>query len=581
MLRATTIARHTVVRSIRLNSFKELEVIRYRHVAVRRFTQSSYTHSDNPWKTGIYQSTLPHVNIPDDMSVPQYVLQNFDKFGNREAMIDATTGRSYTFPQLKELVYRCASGLTMEGFKQGDTFAVYLPNVAEYFFIFNAVQLVGGAVTTVNPLYTADELVNQLRIAEPRDIITLPILADKLKEVAKRIPSIKNIYVTGEAEGCKSFSSLLENDGSRFPQNVTIQPKTDVGVIPYSSGTTGIPKGVMLSPFNFIAALQQLSIPGIIKLSEEDTVLAFLPFFHIYGMAFMNHALMQGARLLLIQGFEPENFLRTIQDHKATYLPIVPPVALFLAKHPMVEKYDLSSVNTILYGAAPISPDIPEIVVSRTNPNVLMKPIYGMSETAATYIGYGNDHKVWPKGSCGVLVSNMVAKIVDIETGEILPIGETGNLLTRGPQTMLGYFKNKQATDEAIDSEGWLSSGDICYIDEYGHLHVEDRLKELIKYKGLQVAPAELEAVLISHPEIQDAGVIGIQDEEAGEIPKAFVVTKSKKLSTEEIYKFVEGKVAPFKKLRGGVEIVDEIPKSQSGKILRKLLKDVGTQKRK
>ncbi|XP_077984527.1 uncharacterized protein LOC144439133, partial [Glandiceps talaboti] len=549
--------------------------IRPNYITGRYFANTSSVLCEKSNEIGIFKSSLPDIQIPDDMNVAEYVMKDFDKFGNREALVDGVTGKSYTFTQLKELVYKCAGGLTLDGFKQGDTCAIYLPNIPEFFVIFSAVSVVGGTITTVNPLYTTEELVQQLAISQPNIIVTLPMFAEKARQGAERIASIKDVYVIGQADGCKTFSSLLDNNGSAFPRNLTIHAKKDVVVIPYSSGTTGLPKGVMLSHFNYIANIEQLRIPGLLHREEHDTAVAVMPFFHIYGMlASMSLGLVQGSRVITLPRFDQEVFLKTVQDYKVNHVPIVPPMALLLAKHPIVDNYDLSCIDEFICGAAPLSDELPAAVLRRTNPKAILRQGYGLTEAIATHVCYGNDPNQWPKGSSGTLVPNAEAKVVDIETGKTLPVGESGVICLRGPSVMQGYFGNTEATAQMIDEDGWVSSGDIGYIDEKYHLHVEDRLKELIKYKGFQVAPAELEALLISHPGIQDAAVIPVQDEEAGELPKAFIVTNSKNLLPEDVYKFVEGKVSAFKKLRGGVEFIDEIPKSQSGKILRRLLKD-------
>ncbi|XP_077980634.1 uncharacterized protein LOC144435869 [Glandiceps talaboti] len=579
MLRAASIARQTIQPTLRPKlpwcKISNSTIIRPSYMIGRHFATTSRVLCDKSKETGIFKSPLPDIHIPDDMNLAEYVMKDFDKFGNREALVDGVTGKSYTFTQLKELVYKCAGGLTMDGFMQGDTCAIYLPNMPEFFVIFSAVLIVGGTVTTVNPLYTTEELVQQLTISKPSIIFTLPMFAEMARQGAERIATIKDIYVIGQADGCKTYSSLLDNNGSAFPRNLTIHPKKDVAVIPYSSGTTGLPKGVMMSHFNYISNLSQLRIPGLLHREEHDTSVAVLPFFHIYGMLIiLSLSLVQGSRVISLPRFDQEVFLKTIQDYKVNFLPIVPPMALLLAKHPIVDNYDLSCIEQFLCAAAPLSDKLPAAVQSRTNPKAILRQGYGLTEAVVTHVCYGNDPSQWPKGSSGTLVPNAEAKVVDIETGEILPVGKSGIICLHSPTTMLGYFGNPEATAQIIDEHGWVSSGDIGYIDEKGHVHVEDRLKELIKYKGFQVAPAELEALLISHPEIQDAAVIPVQDEEAGELPKAFIVTNSRRLLPEDVYKFVEGKVAPFKKLRGGVEFIDEIPKSQSGKILRRLLKD-------
>nr|XP_006817098.1 PREDICTED: 4-coumarate--CoA ligase 1-like [Saccoglossus kowalevskii] len=508
------------------------------------------------------------------MTIPQYVMKDFGKYGNRTAMVDSGTGRTYTFTQLQELVHQCATGLTIDGFQQGDVCAIQLPNSPEFFITLQAVLSIGGIVSTVNPLYTEDELLNQLKDSSAKSIVTSQASAEGARSAAIKT-KIKHVYIIGGADGCKPFSSLLDNDGSSFPKSIDINPKADVALLSYSSGTTGLPKGVMVSHFAFIANLIQMSTPGLVYHTEEDSVLAVLPFFHIYGnLITLNLTLSQGAKCVAMSTFDAEQSLKCIQEHKITSWPIVPPIALFLAKHPVVDCYDVSSLNNILIGAAPLSEDLADAVIKRINRKLIVRQGYGLTENIVTHICYGNDPTKWTLGSSGILIPNTEAKITNTENGSTLGPGETGEICLRGPQQMLGYLGNEKATRDTIDKDKWVHTGDIGYIDEQEQLHVVDRMKELIKYKAYQVAPAELEALLISHPGIKDAGVIGVPHEEAGEVPKAFVVRSNTNILEKEVFDFIEGKCAPYKKLRGGIQFVDEIPKSQSGKILRRILKE-------
>ncbi|XP_019625815.1 PREDICTED: 4-coumarate--CoA ligase 1-like isoform X2 [Branchiostoma belcheri] len=518
----------------------------------------------------IIKSPHPDVAIPEDVSLVDHVTKDFDTFGDQVALVDGPTGRSYTFAQLKKLIRVCGSALTRLGFKQHDVFAIYSPNLPEFAIIFFGVIGIGGTVTTVNPLYTADELAHQLEMSGASYVITIGMFADKAKQAKDKCEKVKDVYVFGEAEGCTPFSSLLRDDGSAFPADVRVNPREDVAVLPYSSGTTGLPKGVMLTHYNLIANLEQMRQDESVESVENPCLLGLLPFFHIYGMSVILAASLQlGAKVVVIPKFDQELFLKCIQDHKVTHVHLVPPIALFLAKHPMVDKYDFSHVQELFCGAAPMGKELSDAVRSRLKvPSI--RQGFGMTETSpVTHMVRLGESK---PGSVGVPLGHTEMKVVDIESGKLLGEGEDGELCVRGPQVMKGYLNNPEATANTI-KDGWLHTGDIGHYDSEYNFYVVDRLKELIKYKGYQVPPAELEALLLSEPRVQDAAVIGVPDLEAGELPKAYVVKKADSDVTEEdIKQFIAGKVAPYKKLRF-VEFTDQIPKSASGKILRRVLK--------
>jgi acyl-CoA synthetase (AMP-forming)/AMP-acid ligase II len=326
---------------------------------------------------------------------------------------------------------------------------------------------------------------------------------------------------------------------------------------------------VMISHHNLVAELCSLKgVTDAALILPTDTVLAFLPFFHIYGIvAFLNYSLSQGATVVTMPRFDLEQYLQLIEKHGVTILHVVPPIALALAKHPVVEKFNLSKVRAAFSAAAPLGKEVADALYARLGFHV--SQAYGMTEVSgASHLG-PNDDKIKP-ASGGRLMPNMECKIVDTGTGDELPTGEQGEILVRGPIVMQGYFGQANATAATIDAEGWLRTGDIGYVDADGDFFIVDRTKELIKYKGLQVAPAELESVLLGNPAIADACVIGVADEEAGEVPKAFVVKKGE-ISPEQVMAWVAERVAPHKKVRM-VEFVDELPKSPTGKLLRRVL---------
>jgi acyl-CoA synthetase (AMP-forming)/AMP-acid ligase II len=373
--------------------------------------------------------------------------------------------------------------------------------------------------------------------------------------------------VLGDVEGATSVMELL-GAGAEAPA-VELDVHNDLAVLPYSSGTTGWPKGVMLTHHNLVSNIKQFL--GAQHIDSSDAFIGLLPFFHIYGMTvLLNGGLRSGATIVTIPRFDLEQFLELSQKYSTTRAYLVPPVVLALAKHPVVDNYDLSSIKLIMSGAAPLSGDLAAAASERLGCHVMQG--YGLTETSPVTHVIPDDPAKNKPGSIGPPIPNTECMVVDLVSGEEVATNELGEVWVRGPQVMKGYLNNDSATEATIDSEGWLHSGDIGRADSDGYFFLVDRLKELIKYKGMQVAPAELEALLLSHPQITDAAVIGIANEEAGEVPKAFVVLAGD-LEEDAIKSFVAERVAPHKRVRE-VEVVETIPKSASGKILRRVLKE-------
>jgi acyl-CoA synthetase (AMP-forming)/AMP-acid ligase II len=519
------------------------------------------------------KSSSPDVSIPD-VPITDYVLRHAARLGDKPALIDGPTGRTLTYGQLAEAVRRAAAGLAKRGFKKGDVFAIYSPNLPEYAVIFLAVASVGGINTTANPLYTADELAKQLTDSRARFLVTVPAFLDKAQEAARK-SGIEEVFVFGSADGATAFSDLLQA-GSE-PPAVRIDPREDLVVLPYSSGTTGFPKGVMLTHRNLVANLCQCEgMRNFEGFAEGDITIAFLPFFHIYGMVvIMMLGLAGGGTILVMPRFELQEFLGFIQKYRVTILPLVPPVVLGLVKHPAVAQFDLSSVRLVFSGAAPLGEDMARELGRKLGCPVVQG--YGMTEASpVTHLSPTRNAPMKP-GSAGCVVPNTEVRISDIVTGEEVAQGKDGELWIRGPQIMKGYLNQPGETAACLDREGWYHTGDVGYVDEDGFFFIVDRTKELIKYKGLQVAPAELEALLVTHPAVLDAAVVRKADEEAGEVPKAFIVLKpdetSRATKAEAVMDWVAERVAPHKRIRQ-LEFIDQIPKSASGKILRRVLMD-------
>ena len=511
----------------------------------------------------IFENNDPGVAVPKK-DLTSVVLQRVDELGDKSALIDGTSGRALSYNELSSQIKHLAAGLNQRGFKKGDVCAVFCPNLPEYATIFLGVAAVGGINTTVNSLYSTNDLIHQFTDSRAKFLITIPAFMDRALPAADKC-GIEEIFVLGEAEGATPFSELLKNDG--IAPEVTIDPKNDLVALPYSSGTTGLSKGVMLTHENLVSDM--VLTTSINTITDKDVLIGVLPFFHIYGMVLiLNLAIYRGVTLVTMPRFDLEQFLQIVEKYKITCLNLVPPLVLALSKHPLVDNYDVSSIRLISSGAAPLGQELEQACADRLNCQIYQG--YGLTEVAGAShvntIPVPSD-KV---GAVGQVVPNTYSKIIDTESGKELGINEQGEVLIKGPHVMKGYLNNEEATKHCIDEDGWFHTGDIGYADEDGYFFIVDRVKELIKYKAYQVAPAELEAILVSHEAIADAAVIPSPDEEAGEIPKGFIVLSSE-ISAEAIMEFVAEQVAPHKKIRK-IEIVDEIPKSASGKILRRVL---------
>jgi acyl-CoA synthetase (AMP-forming)/AMP-acid ligase II len=515
-------------------------------------------------------SPLPDVEVPD-LPLTDVVLRRADELGDRPAMIDGPSGRTLSFAGLRDAIRAAAGGFAARGLRPGDIVALFAPNLPEYAVAFHGAASAGAVVTTVNPLFTAGELASQLQDAGARYLVTVPAFLDRAAQAAAKV-GVDELFVLGEPQGeavteATPFAALLA--GAHAPPAVAVDPRRDLVALPYSSGTTGLPKGVMLTHRNLVANVAQIG--PCMRVSDTDTVIGVLPFFHIYGQTvIMNAALSRGATVVTMPRFELEPFLRLLQDRAVSWALVVPPIVLALAKHPLVDRYDLSALRVVLSGAAPLGAELQRACADRLGCLVLQG--YGMTETSPVTHVVPDDPAIHKPGSIGPLIPNTQGRVVEPGSGRDLGPGETGELWVRGPQVMAGYLHNADATAATVDPDGWLHTGDLGYADDDSYFYVVDRLKELIKYKGFQVAPAELEAVLLTHPAVTDAAVIPSFEPEAGEVPKAFVVLRAD-VTGSALMAYVAERVAPHKRVRA-VEVVDHIPKSPSGKILRRVLID-------
>jgi len=498
-----------------------------------------------------------------DQSITERVFENLVTRPEAIVLTDGLSGATMTAGEFMAQVKQLAGGLTARGMGAGKTIALMAPNIPHYCVVFHAVAWAGGTITTINPTYTASEVAHQLRDSAADLLITIPMFLETAQMAAKDAAG-QTVVVMGEADGVEPLSAYY---GAPLEAQVAVDLDEHSVVLPYSSGTTGLPKGVRLSHRNLVVNVDQVIQAGDVRAGEVTA--AFLPFFHIYGMTvLMNVHLAGGGALVTMPRFDLELFLRISQDHKARRMWIVPPVALALAKHPIVDTYDLSSIEQVFSGAAPLGAEVSDAVAKRLD----CISVQGFGMTELSPVSHTTPLGKPKSGSSGTALPNTICRIVDPESGADLPVGKEGELWIKGPQVMKGYLNNEKATKETLTPDGWLKTGDIAYIDEDGYMFIVDRLKELIKFKGFQVAPAELEATLVAMDGITDAAVIGLPDDEAGELPVAFVVAGTPAPSEADIKAHLAKTLSSYKQVHR-VTFVDEIPKSASGKILRRVLK--------
>lgn len=524
----------------------------------------------------IFRSKLPDIYIPNHLPLHTYCFENLSQFKDRPCLINGSNGATYTYAEVELISRKVASGLDKLDIKQGEVIMLLLQNCPEFMFAFLGASHIGAIITTANPFYTPAEVAKQAKAANTKLIITQGLYVEKVKDFAKE-NDIKVMCIDeSPVEGYLHFAELTQADENEIPA-VKINPD-DVVALPYSSGTTGLPKGVMLTHRGLVTSVAQ-QVDGEnpnLYFHKDDVILCVLPLFHIYSLnSVFLCGLRVGAAILIMQKFEIVKLLELVEKFKVSIAPFVPPIVLAIAKSPEVNKYDLSSIRTVMSGAAPMGKELEDAVRAKL-PNAKLGQGYGMTEAGpllSMCLAFAKEPFEVKSGACGTVVRNAEMKIVDPETGASLPRNQAGEICIRGSQIMKGYVNDPEATKRTIDNEGWLHSGDIGYIDDDDELFIVDRLKELIKYKGFQVAPAELEAMLIAHPNISDAAVVPLKDEAAGEVPVAFVVkSNGSKISEEDIKQYISRQVVFYKRINR-VFFTDTIPKAPSGKILRKDLK--------
>jgi acyl-CoA synthetase (AMP-forming)/AMP-acid ligase II len=498
----------------------------------------------------VHRSPYPDVQIPE-VSLTEYVLGGAEQRGDKPALIDGASGAVTTYAELAQWVRAVAAGLAAEGVGPGDAVGLLGPNGPEWPVAFHAVVSLGAIVTSINPLLTPDEIAKQLSSAGAKAVIVAEPLRAAAAESGLPLLALESLPTGGGDPGAPS-----------------VDPAGDLAVLPFSSGTTGMSKGVMLTHRNLVANMEQ--VRAVHRIDAGDMLIGLLPFFHIYGQTVVvNLGLSQGATIVTMPRFDMTTFLDLLERHRVTRAHVAPPVVLGLAKAPGIEGRELA-LEVVISGAAPLDADTANRASERLGAPV--RQGYGMTEASpVTHFAADDELADQDPGAIGRLIGSTEGRLVDPKSGE--DTDETGEIWIRGPQVMRGYLADEEATAATLTADGWLKTGDVARIEDGEVWRIVDRVKELIKYKGYQVPPAELEALLVGHPAVADAAVIPIPDEHCGEAPKACVVCAGDDLDRDELMAWVAERVAPYKRIRA-VEIVEEIPKSASEKIMRRLLRD-------
>ncbi|KAK5643730.1 hypothetical protein RI129_007575 [Pyrocoelia pectoralis] len=534
----------------------------------------------------LIKSSIPDVNIPN-VTIPEFIFKDFLKYPHKIAVECNVTGKKFTFEEILVKSRNLNSALRKKlKLTPGDIVAILLPNIPEYAICVLGSLLANLTVTTINPIYTPDEISRQLKDTEAKAIFTLTALAPlasastKLANQSVPIITIKMQNTDSIPEGTHDLFQLVNTklDIEDLPPCDT----NDVAMLPYSSGTTGLPKGVQLTHRNIIANICQTNTSQLRLSSEtsdqnQDVIPAILPFFHIFGMTGILFVHLHNlCKLVTLPKFSPEQFLHLFINHKPQVLIVVPSIVSLMANQPMVKKEYLQQIRVVFSGSAPLGIQDEEKLKSKVGNKTQIKQGYGLTETSpAVFMSSNRSINLGIRGTVGEIVPNTDIKLIKIDGSqqEINSPRELGEIFVKGPQVMKGYYKREEATKEVFD-DGFFKTGDVAYYDENGMFFISERIKELIKVKGFQVAPAELEEILRNHPDLLEAGVIGVPHKQYGEVPRAYVVPKpNHKVDTDGVQRYVAEKVAKYKQLKGGIEIVDSIPKNTSGKILRNQLK--------
>ena len=554
-----------------------------------------------PWLKFYSEGVPAEIDIPE-LSIPELFDQMVGKYGSRPALI--FYGKKITYRELKESVDRLANALAALGVKKGDTVAIYLLNSPQYVMAYFAALRLGAKVTPISPVYTSMEVKHQITDSDARTVVCQDILFDNLDKagvhpecviltsIDEYLPALKKWFgksakakvyggktaVMAESigrPGIYFFQDLLKKYPPQPPQ-VAIDPRKDLAALPYTGGTTGLPKAAMLTHRNLVALQGQARTFWPIIEEGKEVVMAFLPFFHIYGqVVVMIAGLAQGATLVLFTTPDIDEILSAMERYQASGFYGVPTLFEYLKEYEKTDRVNWKRLKLIVCGADTLHESTIDAWEKRTGSQIYEG--YGMTET--TSASHGSPLGRPKRGSFGVPLPNVKAAIVDKDGTEFLPVGEVGELIMSGPNIMQGYWKRPESTSEVmmeIDGETWMRTGDLVSMDEEGYFHFFDRKRDLIKYKGYSVFARHVEEVLYQHPQIKAAGVVGVPDPSVGNLIKAYVVLESEArgmISEEEIICFCKEKLAHYK-VPKVVEFRGELPKTDVGKVSRRELRE-------
>uniref|UniRef100_A0A1J3JMX7 4-coumarate--CoA ligase-like 9 n=2 Tax=Noccaea caerulescens TaxID=107243 RepID=A0A1J3JMX7_NOCCA len=531
-------------------------------------------------RTGVYHSLRPSFSLPpidQPLSTAEFALSLLRKSSPPATagkdikaityLVNASSGENLTYGELLHKVRSLAVSLRerFPSLSQRDVAFIISPASLHVPVLYLALMSIGVVISPANPIGSDLEVSHQVEVSKPVIAFATSQTVKKLRSSSLPLGIVLMDSPEFRSWSTRSDSSLVN------PIQVRVN-QSDPAAILFSSGTTGRVKGVLLSHRNLIASTAVSHKRALDDPVDYDRVGLFsLPLFHVFGFGMMIRAISLGEKLVLLERFELGAMLKAVEKYKVTGMPVSPPLIVALVKSELTNKYDLRSLRSLGCGGAPLGKDVAERF-NQKFPNVEIVQGYGLTESTGPAAATFGPEEIVRYGSVGRISENIEAKIVDPSTGEALPPGKQGELWLRGPVIMKGYVENEKATAETLDKEGWLKTGDLCYIDAEGFLYIVDRLKELIKYKAYQVPPVELEQILHSHPDVIDAAVVPFPDEDAGEIPMAFIVRKpGSNLNEAQIIDFVAKQVAPYKKVRR-VAFISAIPKNPAGKILRREL---------